>query len=436
MYCERKFMKLTNGSRVCIVGGGPAGCFAAMNLIRYAEECNLKLEVLIFESRDSSRGGPAGCKGCAGILSSTLIKNLASIGITIPRQLVLDDIKSYVLHIPNIGCDTIVIDQPDPERNIYSISRGSGPVVSPLGPALSFDGYLREQACRRGAKLIKTMVRSVEWEDGPVVIAGDGHYHADLLVIATGINCRDMLSPFYKYDPPGTVTMVQNEFIKPADIADDTVAAFFGEPDDIFFGTLVPKGKYINISLFGKNRKMIRKKAVEDFLNSESARMKQYFPVMPETLCSCMPRMLVKASGNYFGDRWVAVGDAVVSRLYKDGIGTAFLTADEAMKSAIEYGISGEDFRKDYMKLCRSIKRDNYIGSLMFRVFSYMLEKPVIAVSINKCVHEEKNLSHKKRIFTILIWGMLTGDYSYGYLLGRMFNPGGIIRFVKSLFFN
>jgi flavin-dependent dehydrogenase len=429
-------MKLTNGNRVCIVGGGPAGCFAAMNLIRYAEAYNLKLEVLIFESRDSSMGGPAGCKGCAGILSSTLIKNLASIGIAIPRQMVLDDIKSYILHIPNIGSETIVVNQPDPKRNIFSISRGSGPRGSPMGPAMSFDGYLRGQACIRGAKFINSRVSTVEWEDRPVVIADGGHYPADLLVLAIGVNSHDVLSPFYKYTPPGTVIMVQDEFIKPSDIPEDTVAAFFGEPDDIFFGTLVPKGIYINISLFGKNWKMIRKKAVEDFINSESARMKQYFPVMPEPLCGCMPRMVAKASGHYFGDRWVAVGDAVVSRLYKDGIGTAFLTADAAMKSAIEYGISGKDFRKDYMKLCRGIMRDNSIGSLMFRVFSYMLEKPVIAVSINKCVHEEKKLSHEKRIFTILIWGMLTGDYSYGYLLGRMFNAGSIIRFIKNLFSN
>ena len=64
--------RLSDGSRVCIVGGGPAGCFAALHLLDQAEKQGLRLEVLIFEPRDFNRPGPSGCNRCAGILSSHL----------------------------------------------------------------------------------------------------------------------------------------------------------------------------------------------------------------------------------------------------------------------------------------------------------------------------------------------------------------------------
>jgi len=429
-------MKLKNGNRVCIVGGGPAGSFAAMNLLRYAEEQHIMLEVLIFEIRKGADAGPAGCKGCAGILSSTLLKNLGTLGIDIPKHLVLDELKSYMLHIPNIGGDVIIVNQPDPERNIFSISRGGGPKVSPLGSASSFDDYLREQAVRRGANIIQSRVRNIEWEERPVVITNGDQYPADFLVLATGVNSHSVLSPFFRYKPPETVIMVQDEFIKPDNLPEDTVAAFFDEPGDIFFGTMVPKGKYINVSLFGKKWKSIRKDAINNFLATESFRSGQFFAEMPESLCGCMPRIVVKSASRYSGDRWVAVGDAAVSRLYKDGIGSAFLTSDSAMRSAVTHGISGNDFKKDYRKLCRSLSRDNFIGSMMFRVFSWTLEKPFIARSLSRCVHEENNLPPDRRVFTILIWGMLTGDYSYRFLLGRLFKLSGIVRFIKNLSVN
>ncbi len=52
-------MRLENGSRVGIIGGGPAGCFAAIQLLNRAREAGLRLDVRIFDPRfdPGTRGG-------------------------------------------------------------------------------------------------------------------------------------------------------------------------------------------------------------------------------------------------------------------------------------------------------------------------------------------------------------------------------------------
>jgi len=92
-------LHLSDNSRVCIVGGGPAGSFAALHLLDQASRQGLQPEVLIFEPRGFARPGPAGCNRCAGILSSRLLRGLEELGISLPRQIVQADVQSYALNL-------------------------------------------------------------------------------------------------------------------------------------------------------------------------------------------------------------------------------------------------------------------------------------------------------------------------------------------------
>lgn len=76
-------IRLQNGNRVCIIGGGPAGSFSAIHLLKLAQEHGLQLDVLIFEVRDPAGPGRESCKGCAGILSADLVNSLTSMGIVL-----------------------------------------------------------------------------------------------------------------------------------------------------------------------------------------------------------------------------------------------------------------------------------------------------------------------------------------------------------------
>ena len=57
---------LVNGSRVAVVGGGPAGSFFAYFLLKMADAIDLEVEVDIFDPRTFNRCGPAGCNHCGG----------------------------------------------------------------------------------------------------------------------------------------------------------------------------------------------------------------------------------------------------------------------------------------------------------------------------------------------------------------------------------
>jgi len=74
---EKEF-NLRDGSRIAVVGGGPAGSFFSYFLLNMAEAIDLDLTVDIFEPRSFKYCGPAGCNHCGGIVSESLVQILAA----------------------------------------------------------------------------------------------------------------------------------------------------------------------------------------------------------------------------------------------------------------------------------------------------------------------------------------------------------------------
>jgi flavin-dependent dehydrogenase len=348
-------LKLKDGDRVCIVGGGPAGSFAAIHLLRLARTRGIRLEVLVFEPRDFSTPGPGGCNRCAGILSSRLLRALEQLDLALPERVVQADLHTYAAHVDG---DVLRIKQPDPARRIVSVYRGGGPRLYQGEPQASFDGFLLGQVCAHGAQHIASRVRTVEWHDGrPVVITARERFPADFLVLATGVNSRAPLAKEFGYTAPQTEIMAQDEMPRPPDWPTDTVNAFFRDPPGLVFGALIPKGDYLNISLLGEG---LNVDTINNFIECQGLNPGFFSP--SSSLCGCNPRISVGQAQRYFGDRWVAVGDAAVTRLYKDGVGSAFFTAGSAMQVDVEQGISRGDFARSYAPFCRHVARDNAYG--------------------------------------------------------------------------
>jgi hypothetical protein len=140
-------------------------------------------------------------------------------------------------------------------------------------------------------------------------------------------------------------------------------------------------------------------------------------------LCGCTPRIAVRPARRFFGLRWVAVGDASAVRLYKDGIGSAFYTAQCAMTTAVEQGISQHAFAASYAPFCRGIARDNIYGQLLFRIWSLTLRTPKLLHAWIYAIRHESALPPEQRIHQRILWGMFTGEETYHTLFWLAVSP-------------
>ena len=420
-------LHLSSGSRIAIVGGGPAGSFAALHLLRFASHLGIPISVTIFERKDFGRRGAAGCNKCAGILSARAMQGLAELGLQIPERLVLARLQGYTLHMAGHALE---VSRPDPTRTIISVYRGGGPLRGDLPPSVSFDGWLLAEARAAGAEVVVANVRRIV--AGPLVdVETDGGRDSfELVILAGGVNAQPPAMEGFRYTPPKTEVMAQDELalrspLTPAQRRQAHV--YVGQQAGLIFGALIPKGDYLSLSLLGHE---LSGNPVAAFLAREDC---AWLGAAQATgLCGCRPRIAVAPAPHPFTDRLVAVGDAAVTRLYKDGIGSAFVTTRQAAWTALYAGISEDAFAHHYAPLCRSIARDNRIGQLLFGTWQAH-QGPLYELwgrSWLRVLLTEQTLPVGQRRGQFALWNMLTGDSSYAHIARHALHPrmfGGLI---------
>jgi flavin-dependent dehydrogenase len=272
----------------------------------------------------------------------------------------------------------------------------------------SFDNWLLKQAQQRGAEIRRGRVQTIMRGERPVVVTAHEKLEADLVVVATGVNSRAPLDVAWHYQPPRTETMAQDEIPLPGGFLTDRVHIFFDHPRELIFGGLIPKGRYANISLLGRG---LPPDAIGDFL--EGNKLTKFFPEGTPALCGCTPRVAISAAPKFYDDRLVIVGDAAVTRLYKDGIGAAFTTAEAAARTAFQIGISWRDFAKGYHPTCQHITMDNFYGRIMFRIWAAARRAPFLMNAWRRAILSEVDLPKADQVHARVLWGMFTGDESY-----------------------
>ncbi|MEK7354750.1 MAG: FAD-dependent oxidoreductase, partial [Chloroflexota bacterium] len=410
-------------SRVAIIGGGPAGSFFALYLLHYAKQTGKRYEVTIYQERDFSGLGPKGCKGCAGILAMSLVENLKELDLTIPEEIIQSKIEHYAVHSPY---SSISISNPDRGVKIFSVYRGGGPRISHFEHNISFDGWLLAQAQKQGAKVENQRASRIYLKpEVKVEVAGD-KLDYDLIVLASGVNVRPIPIHGLNYHPTQTQTMAQDELYAGTEAVETrlgNMAHVFLIPNSgLVFGTLVPKGPFINVSLLSTGKRPI---SVTDFLNHDLVR--SVLPEQYERACGCRPRTLISPAANYYSDNFVAIGDAAISRLYKDGIGSSLLTAREAARTVVNHGQSRRDFKRYYQPLFSQQNRDNGWGRLLFSINNRAKDSRVFLLTQRRLVGDEQQNTGSQP-FTRAAWGMFTGSYVYSSIAGMVLSPASIVR--------
>jgi len=425
-------MQLDDGARVAIVGGGPAGSFFAYFLLEMAERLGRDLDVVIYEPRDYSGVGPVSCNMCGGIISETLVQNLAAEGINLPSDVVQRAIDSYMLHM-DVG--TTRIDTPLQEMRIGAVYRATGPRDLKEVRYHSFDGFLQERARERGARVVRSKVEGVEWRDGrPLVTDKDGSSEPyDLLAVAVGVNStahKLFESDGLGHDAPETTKTFIREFYLGIDTINEHVGTsmhvFLLDIPGLEFAAIIPKGDYVSVCLLGDK---VDKAALTTFLGSPQ--VKQCMPPgwqAASISCQCSPKMNIGGAARPFRDRLVYVGDAGVTRLYKDGIGAAYRTAKAAATTAVFEGVSEADFEKHFWPLCKSIESDNAIGKFLFKFTETIQKYQFARRAISRMVADEQTRTGATRRMSMVLWDLFTGSATYRDILKRTLHPAFLAR--------
>ena len=442
---------LQNDDCVAVAGGGPAGSFFAIHLLREARRLNRRLDVVIVEKRgpiDLTAAGLQcrGCSFCAGGISPRLHQVLEEHGLLVPEEIVqgrFDYVwiqgqwKNFRLRVPK-------------DMRMYSVFRGSLPGRRSGTPA-GFDGFLLGEAVKEGARILYGKVEAMAY--GPsglprlTVATESGKsvpLDASFVTIATGINAQcgldyrgdSLIGSVQRMNPAFVPGKSRKAFIFELDVGEEYLERnLHREVYFIEYGSkhlalehtaLVPKGRFLTVAMLGKcidqaTLPRDSRQLVHDFLT-----LPQIERILPgieaaPLACACAPRMTVTAARSPYGDRFAIIGDAVGSRLNKDGLFSAHVTASRLAQTVLHHGIGQRDLAQGYGKAIRWLAADNRFGRIVFGLSRIAFTTPVVGrITYQAYATECKLRDEGSRPLSSVLWKIASGTADYREVLREM----------------
>ena len=434
MHKNNLFLK--DGSKVAIIGGGPAGSFFAHFASRYAAETGIDVSIKIFDRKSFCQRGPRGCNMCAGVISENLFNKLEEEEINIAQFCIQRRIEGYCFQTQD---DSVFLHHPIPGHvpKIVTVFRGNGPIQSPHEGNVSFDDFLLNHVKKQGVEVIFEVVRDIKLpskKGNPInVIFGERdskkEFEADLVVGAFGVNTGMMekISQMdFGYKPPKTVRTCQCEIMLSHEHIDKTfgnnVFVFALGKKELKFASITPKADYVTVNLVG--RQDLTRNNLIDFLNHQAVRrlMPKDWEI-PKSFCMCISKIPITHAKHPYTDRIVVLGDASISRTYKSGIESAFNMAKLSAYTAFKDGVSEKAFMNGYFKPAKKVlARDNLYGIMMLKINDFLSSQRQIANTHIKVIRSDKDKKTSDQINEIL-WNMLTGNTTYKEIFYKAMNP-------------
>jgi flavin-dependent dehydrogenase len=413
---------LHNDAQIAVVGGGPTGSFFSIFALKMAKMMEKSVHVTIYEPKDFTKDGPIGCNKCGGVISELLVQNLAVEGINLPDSVVQKGINSYKLHTQY---GNVYIETPSKEKTIATVYRGGGPRGIIGSEKESFDRFLLDMAIHEGAVHNHEKVDRIEYRNNrPALFSKDSLIQEpDLVVGALGVKSqtfRIFEDMGFGYRKPETVTAAIAEIW----MDKNTISEYFGTSVNLFllplkdikFAAIIPKGTYVTVCILGKN---IDHNTVNTFIDHPVVQSALPGKGAYEIACRCLPKMNIRAPEVAFADGVVLCGDAGSTRLFKDGLGAAYIMGKAAAKTAIFHGISKKHFRDHYQPVYKSIVVDNLYGKFLFAVTDLHKGYKTLTNGMLRVVRKEQaDPAYPKRLSSML-WDMFTGNERYRNIFFR-----------------
>jgi flavin-dependent dehydrogenase len=413
--------------KVVIIGGGPAGSLCAIRLKIEAKWAGRDIDVLLLEAKPFEKPGPSGCNFCAGVVTGRTVERLQEFGIEFPAGVVQRKIESFFYQTEGGGTE---ITKPG-HRAIYSVFRGGGPAGIGVNAGSSFDQVLLNRAVELGAEVKRRYVVDVErvGREAMAVRSSDGsEERGDLVVAAFGVNSilSGKLQKVVGYSPPRSIRVCQAELALEDEQIDatfgDRIFAFAIRHPSVRFLAVTPKRGFVTITAVGDEAKMVD---LREYLKHRL--VAPYFPdgvVELAEACHCHPKMPIGMARGIVGDRFMAVGDACVTRYYKNGLGSALFTASAAAYAIAHGGARRSQTAPLFLPLVRGrFSLSNRCGKVIFFLNDITYKRRWPAAPTVEFLKREQAGAMKKRRLNDLMWSMFVGDRSYCRVLLDAIKP-------------
>lgn len=444
---------LNDGDRVLVVGGGPAGSFFAIDVLRECRKLGRRIELTIIEKKRLLEGQDdpwlcRGCNFCAGGISPRLNDILEQDGLPVPRQIICEEFrylwiqghwKNFRLRVPH-------------GSRLYSVFRGSLPAQKE-DPAGGLDAFLLKQAMSEGARFLQAEVQRIESAAGSTrlrMAPGNGPeaLEAEFVAVAPGINMdlgrhyaeSELIRSISAMNPRFVPAQTRKTLIFEMRLGRDYLTRYINnELHFIEFGSrevrlehiaLLPKGDYLTVVLIGKSiddadlprqvRPLVTKflalphiRRVLPHLDAERA------PIA----CHCSPWMAVTPAKAPFAERVALIGDTVGSRLYKDGLYSAYVTARQLAMTVLHEGVDEQSLRRGYAPAVRWLATDNRFGRLVFGVSGLAFRKPFLSRVLYQAFATERKVKDaSKRPLDDVLWMIASGAEDFREVFRWMFS--------------
>ena len=455
-------MHLPSPATILVVGGGPAGSFFAIEVLRRAKQNGRQIELLIIEQKRQPlfyqstcpSAYREGCNYCAGGISPRMADILRDIGIEVPQETVTGVVETVIVQ----GDWKNIELQVPPGRRMFSVHRGS----RPAGRAHryeNFDSFLLECAVAEGARILTGEVKSVTYSPAqrPIVTwiplqkanSTPSSIEVDFVAFAGGVNARmgtdvnkfPLVAALRQLIPGFAPPKVRKALIfelKPQDarLSDLNGEVYFVEYGskevEIEMSSFIPKEEFITVALLGP---CIDHADPTDYLSLidkllELPHIKRLLPgkTILATACICSPNMTVGAAKKPFGHRIAVIGDLAVARLYKDGILSAYTTARALAECILEKGADQRSLKKSFWPAVKQFKIDNRFGWFVFLLNRIAFRHPVLSRILYQAILTERKKGKGKSKCRLedLIWRIAAGDDTYRSIFFSMLHPANL----------
>jgi flavin-dependent dehydrogenase len=231
----------------------------------------------------------------------------------------------------------------------------------------------------------------------------------------------------FGYQPPRFVHAFQAELR----LGQDHIREYLGNIIHVFFQVLrhirfvafTPKKEHVTVSVVS-----FRDVTAPDLTQALAQPMvRSLLPpghVLADRYCRCRPRIGITPARKPFTDRLVIVGDACCSRYFKNGIESAFVTAQLAARAAFNSGVSASVLHRDYWKkVKRTLVRDNLYGRLLFQVLDIASRYKLLTQTYCSVASSKREDDPAVQLARQILWDLFTGNIPYRTIFFRGLSP-------------